>query len=400
MTGVLTKRVEITDPIRLDDYSSAFGGVMGAHADQALHFNPTAGILRGAERSEGYASAYEQALRESPDYNPGPTLPGVQPFAPEKVLQPEEATKKYGIPGALTFDSNIPESSALQLRDLKRAELERQNVLRRAKGGFVEGAAGFGVEFLMSAVDPINVASAFIPVVGQARYAMWAERLGRPAARVVKGAMEGVVGAAAVEPIVLAAAMAEHADYTAADSMLNIAFGGLLGGGLHLTGGFIKDRLMGTATALEPHIKIVDEAPPQVREAALRGAIAAMAEDRPVRVGDIFKAGAEGPNDVLSRGNEDLRAIPEVERPAIAERDARLKERPVGEDMATTVEKDVQALTEEVAQMKCEVQEHVKAGRITKEQAAELEIRDEDAKRASARIKGFRNVAACLAGVL
>lgn len=133
------------------------------------------------------------------------------------------------------------------LANRKIAEIRRQEVLQGGEGGFLEGAARLGTGLGLSLLDPLNVASAFIPVVGEARYgklvAGAAGAIGRFGVRAGVGAVEGAVGAAVLEPIIAAARRQELADYTLADSMANIAFGGLFGGGLHGIGGAIGDRL-------------------------------------------------------------------------------------------------------------------------------------------------------------
>jgi hypothetical protein len=49
-----------------------------------------------------------------------------------------------------------------------------------------------------------------------------------------------------LEPLVLYASAQDQADYGAVDSLLNIAFGSVMGGGLHSAGGYISDVRRGT----------------------------------------------------------------------------------------------------------------------------------------------------------
>ena len=91
--------------------------------------------------------------------------------------------------------------------------------------------AGFGAAL----TDPINVASAFLPVVATARAFTTLQRIGqflpggRTSRRALQGAVEGAVGAAAVEPFIYLGAADTGWNYTVYDSMLNIVFGA--GGG-------------------------------------------------------------------------------------------------------------------------------------------------------------------------
>jgi hypothetical protein len=138
-------------------------------------------------------------------------------------------------------------------------------------------------------LDPLNVASAFIPVVGEARFAALAGCIGVGGARAVTGAVEGAVGAAILEPIVLAGARYEQADYDIVDSLANIAFGAGIGAGLHFAGGALKDRIEVRRTA-SPIERQIDDLPRADQEALARTAVAQMSEGRPVDVGPVMDA--------------------------------------------------------------------------------------------------------------
>ena len=126
---------------------------------------------------------------------------------------------------------------ALKMVDEKKEERARQSIISRGpegswnpfSKGFYVGAAKFGTGLAVSMLDPINIGASFIPVFGQARFAALAARQGLRTARLTRGVVEGAVGAALVEPIVYSAAKRVQADYGAADSLLNIAFGSILG---------------------------------------------------------------------------------------------------------------------------------------------------------------------------
>lgn len=155
------------------------------------------------------------------------------------------------------------------LQYLKQREIEQNTTSARTRG-VGPTAAGFAGGLAASLTDPINVASGFIPIVNQVRYAQWLARAGegvfaRAAVRAGAGAIEGAVGAAIIEPIVYAGATSEQLDYGLMDSFLNVTLGGVLGGGLHVIGGAVYDRAGRGAGA------------PDV-EAALRDAAANMPE--------------------------------------------------------------------------------------------------------------------------
>lgn len=136
----------------------------------------------------------------------------------------------------------------------KEAELRRQYVLQRAGGGFARGSERLLLSLGTSLLDPLTIATAFVPVVGEAKYAALLERAGasalrRAGVRGTVGALEGSVGQALVEPIVYSAKQQEQADYTLYDSLSNIAFGGVFGGGLHAVGGAAVEYRAGRRAA-------------------------------------------------------------------------------------------------------------------------------------------------------
>jgi hypothetical protein len=142
-------------------------------------------------------------------------------------------------------DGGITQAALDTLMFRKGIERRRQEIYSQAEGGFAQGAARLGVGIATSLVDPVSVATAFIPVVGEARYLAWLGRaggvVGRTGVRAGVGAIEGVAGAALIEPIIAGSRRYEQADYGMADSLLNVSFGGLFGAGLHSVGGAISD---------------------------------------------------------------------------------------------------------------------------------------------------------------
>lgn len=201
----------------LEGMPATSGEAIGASFDEALRFNPAASLFRAARRAMG----------ESP------------------MLAPEEAAARYGLDGRLKFSEPTPEHVARDLYELKLQELRLQSIQDRSPGGALQMLGSLGAGFAGSALDPINIASAFVPVVGATRMAAWSAAWGVNRARLTKGAAEGAVGAAVVEPLVFGVARAEQADYDALDSLLNVTFGAALGGGLHWAGGAIGDAFSG-----------------------------------------------------------------------------------------------------------------------------------------------------------
>jgi len=236
-------------------------------------------LLRLNERSNAEQGLYDEQ--------------GNQIIAPEPRMAPADANAKYGIPGELAFDNPVPESVASQLYDAKREELVRQDAAMRAPSGIWEGAKRFGAGFVASAIDPLNIAASFVPVVGEARYGVWLAdaggAIGRAGVRAGVGAAQGIAGQAPLSLMRYGLSKQEQADYSATDALLDAVYGGLLGGGLHAIGGGIGDavfdKFRGTDAARLADSDLA------AREAALRTSIAQMADGRPVEVRPVFDGG-------------------------------------------------------------------------------------------------------------
>ncbi|MGK9045822.1 hypothetical protein KXR63_00480 [Stutzerimonas chloritidismutans] len=229
----------------LDDVVTGQFDAAEAAFDQAMFENPTS-----AARRIGELNREEQGTVEMQAY-PAYGIPERRAEPETPLLTAEQARARIKEEGLdLTVEDSGIRSGALDiLIERKREEVKRKLILDNAPASTipVQLLAGFGA----SVLDPINVASAFVPIVGEARYASMLARAGtsvaaRAAVRAQVGAVEGAVGAALVEPLVLYASAQDQADYGAVDSLLNIAFGSVMGGGLHSAGGYISDVRRGT----------------------------------------------------------------------------------------------------------------------------------------------------------
>lgn len=192
------------------------------------------------------------------------------------TMTPEEATTEYGVPGRLTFTAPVSRQAARELHDFHRRSAIREDVIaRRQEGIGTGGAARFVTGLAASIIDPLNVASAFLPGVREARVASMlgtsaAGVGGRLAVRALSGASQGAVGALALEPLNYWLAQQDRDDYTMGDALTNLAFGTILGGAMHSGLGALRDR-----SGLPPWS-------PEMHENALRQALSAAVEGRPV----------------------------------------------------------------------------------------------------------------------
>jgi len=197
----------------LGNVKTTYFEAQGANIASSWDYNPTSSLFRLADQTEAY--------NESNIY-----------------LNKDELNKQYADIG-LFFEEDTREGVVNYLVNRKQIEQERSSVVSRGPQDT------YGTFFLASLAtnfaDPINIGSAFIPVVGQTRFANMVARSGKNVARLKRGFIEGFVGNTAVEPIVYGVARSEQSDYDQYDAFFNIAAGGILGSSLHLGFGKIGD---------------------------------------------------------------------------------------------------------------------------------------------------------------
>ena len=253
--------------------------VLGATLDETLYYNPLSALNR----------TFDQYL--------GPGANG-------RVLSSDEfRDSQYFREGIEVGEDGITEGLANLLSERHDRRENFRFTLNRSRGGFGLGAAQFGTMLAGSVLDPLNVASAFIPAVGQARMATMAARFGKTGSRLMAGAIDGAVGATVLEPLVIGQAYLEQdADYGLMDSFLNVTFGSVLGGGLHVGFGKISDRIEAS----------------RVSDEALARSVAQAVTDQPITAGRLVEQQEAAKDaDIIARANERLaqdRSVRGVER--------------------------------------------------------------------------------------
>lgn len=280
----------------IEDLEAGGAEARGASLEQSLVEGPFISALRSQKLAEAegrpLSGIATRILR---------TTPFGQLFTPElerdlaaqmklsPFVQPDEANrraKELDLP--LKFEAPIREEALRILIRRKQEELARKSILSRAPDGFFSQAGIVAAGLLGSVIDPLNLASAFIPVVGEARMAALVGRYGVTGARFARGGIEGAVGAAVVEPLVLGVATEEQADYGYMNSLLNLAFGTVLGAGLHVGGGAIADavaRRRGVPT-LGERLRAMD---PAIHEKVGRAAVTQTATGRAIDLEPIAR---------------------------------------------------------------------------------------------------------------
>lgn len=304
------------DPVRdvrdvsIDDYRANLGEYLHAVASDSWAHGPLAGVGRTVD----IATSEVEAERTG-----------------EQLLSPEDANRSGRALG-LKFDQPISRGAYDVLAKSKQDEIAANTVFRRARAeagyGTTAWLLGGGTEFLTQVADPVNLASAFIPVIGEARYATMAARMGVLRAGLLRSAVDGVAGQAALEPLTAIDARQRGEDYGMVNTLTNLAFGAGLGvvmHGAHYGAGagfrFVQSRFRadvplrvdGEAALAErdarmdevqkvdepaPHQPVAEKMEglrPETKDAALRTAVAQLAGDRPVDIEPVLASDPSWP---------------------------------------------------------------------------------------------------------
>lgn len=252
-----------TDKGTIYDYDASLGEAFGGGAQRQYDTNPVALTARSLRTfSEDMNSIIGNTDR-------------IDQKAAEEEVRSRGLDLKIPVGGITRYELDT-------LQYLKQREIRQNTVAARARG-ITGAAAGFAGGLAASFTDPVNVASGFIPFVGQYRYARWLSQAGtstaaRAGVRAAAGAVEGAAGAALIEPLVYAGATSQQLDYGLTDSFLNVTLGGVMGGGLHTIGGAVYDaRVSRALRGLDEGLKGNTALLAQVE---LRDAAAAMPEHK------------------------------------------------------------------------------------------------------------------------
>lgn len=231
-------------PPSLEDYTPSLGESAAAARDEAWATNPSASLYNMVEM---YRATGPRATKEYVD----PISGVAYRFEPERnpdALSVEEQQikiKDAGLEGYLTPQEGYTQWALNILFARKKAELSNQFISSRSPASHFPVTLGAGLA--ASVVDPINIASAFVPVVGESRALSLLGQAkgptGRALTRAKIGAMEGAVGGALVEPLIYSGQNAVQADYDMIDSLLNVGFGAVMGATLQPLAGGVGDWL-------------------------------------------------------------------------------------------------------------------------------------------------------------
>jgi len=155
-----------------------------------------------------------------------------------RMVEPEELNEMYD--GVVTFTERTSAEEARLIAEGKKEEIIRNAIINRSPEGFLPGVAKFGGGMLAMAADPVEVATMFIPVVGQAGKATSIARFGRVGGRARVGAIEGTAGALLTEPLYYGLSRDQQLDYTMTDALFNVGAGFFLGGAIGTVAGMFS----------------------------------------------------------------------------------------------------------------------------------------------------------------
>jgi len=267
------------------DMTPSFSTYFESAAGNVLRDSPTSSLFRATELAG--ANAEQGGFDEFGVYHGGMQETRRTVSSEDAKAKAEEA----GVTVDFGGDRYTPEAVDIMIDRAKRRTV-RDVVVNAYDPSW---GTQLGVSLVTSLADPLNIGAAFIPFVGEARYAAILEGAasfaGRTGIRAGLGAAEGLAGAALVEPLIAGAALQEGRDYTLADSLYNLAFGTAFGSGLHAAGGAIKEKLFQRRVNSEPvqtPADIVERLPVEVNEAALRGAISDLIHGRAVQSSELI----------------------------------------------------------------------------------------------------------------
>lgn len=229
----------------LEEFETPFRDYLSAQFESGYAGNVTTLLADKTMFDEAQQGAVDMASVD-PMTGQSARLPAPPKLEPEVAqARIKEAGVKVEIP-----EEGISDAALNVLIRRKQDDMVRMDAINRSPAG-MRSIAGFGAQIAATLLDPLNVASAFIPVVGQARYtaliAGAAGAVGRAGVRAGVGALEGAVGAALLEPAVYGLHQSLQDDYTMADSLLNIGIGAFAGAGLRAGGGALLDLAPGSA---------------------------------------------------------------------------------------------------------------------------------------------------------
>lgn len=207
-------------------------------------------------------------------------------------LSVDQLRKEY-TDGLVNFDRPLTRAQAELIRDRKREELQRQDIWQRAEGWAT--ASGVTASLAAGVVDPIGMAVGVVVAPAKGIQMLGGLRAMAASSSLASRAL-GTAGLTAVnaalaiailEPYNLYSHQQYYADYTMADSLATVVFGGVFGGAFG-GGVVILGRGLSHVGKWTPEwLKGKQEA---THETSLHTAVAQVLDGRPVQVEPILRS--------------------------------------------------------------------------------------------------------------
>lgn len=219
----------------LEDYQTPFSDYVTAKLMQSFDSNPTTMLLDKARMMDKLP---RDPMMWDVDEQP---LPHIDSESAAQIASQAGVHLKIS-------DEGIGQDALDLLIERKTNEKVRADAISRSPTG-MRSVAGGAASLAAGALDPLFLGASMIPFVGPTRYALAMSQttnaVSRAGVRAAAGAVQGAAGMATIEPAIYGLHQSLQDDYTALDSIMNIGFGGVLGGGLHVLGGAVKDMVLG-----------------------------------------------------------------------------------------------------------------------------------------------------------
>lgn len=219
-------------------------------------FEPSFGDKLSAATREAWLESYGPVTTDWWNAKQSERNEAKMPIAESQALIKESGVKLHGVPADAEYTRGQLDVILKRQRDLTAAKDVRERT-PWDMGSVVRGGAMFGAGI----VDPINLATAFVPwtktvsALNAVRAATAAESfMVRSGARAILGGADAGISTAVLEPLYAGARRDLTDDYSAMDSVANIAFGTAFGGGLHTIGWAGADAFRSFRSPGEPMV--------------------------------------------------------------------------------------------------------------------------------------------------
>ena len=286
---------------------------------------------------------------------------GGVPQMESPTISGEDADKRFSPPGEHLFSKPISEGLARIIGRQRREEIEREAVHAR----FAENhnpVVTFGVDTAAFLSDPLNLATMFVPGLGEERIAAFvggraiSTVAGRTAVRAVAGATAFDAAQLPLSAMKYGLGQEEHSDYGMRAVLGDLAMGAVLGAAGHAIGGGLREIGWRHADSLMN----MDAAS---RHAALRTSVAQVVEGKPIDVSAVYDTA------MAQRAETALRKWAAEHDRVQGEQDAALLR---ADASGTEIEKQQARLAEHNIRLEALAQEHASLGQEIENASARL----------------------------